>query len=80
MSAPAVRGRTIRLFLVKGTPTGVITAEVGDWTGKVVVAPHTALPVLKSRPEAKLTGVYLLIGRDPANPRGIGCMSARATT
>jgi hypothetical protein len=68
MSTSIAHGRTIRLLLVEGTPTGIIAAEVGNWTGKVVVAPRTALPVLKTRPEAKRTGVYLLLGPDPANP------------
>jgi predicted GIY-YIG superfamily endonuclease len=68
MSASIAHARTIRLLLVEGTPTGIITAEVGNWTGKVVVASRTALPVLKTRPEAKRTGVYLLLGLDPANP------------
>jgi hypothetical protein len=68
MSGVASYGRTIRLFLVEGTPTGIITAEVGNWTGKVLVAPRTSLPTLKGRDEAKRTGVYLLLGPDPADP------------
>jgi len=61
-------GRTIRLFLVDGVPTGIITAEVGNWTGKVLVAPRTSLPALKLREEVKRTGVYLLLGPDPTDP------------
>lgn len=68
MSGLGTHGRTIRLFLAEGTPTGIITAEVGNWTGKVVVAPRTSLPLLKTRDEAKRTGVYLLLGPDPADP------------
>jgi predicted GIY-YIG superfamily endonuclease len=68
VSAHAAHGLTIRLFLVDGTPTGIITAEVGNWTGKVVVAPRTSLPALKLRDEAKRTGVYFLLGPDPADP------------
>ena len=30
-----MNGKTIRLLLVNGTPTGVIAAEVLNWTGKV---------------------------------------------
>jgi len=58
-------GRTLKLFLVDGTPTGVITAELRNWSGKAVVAPRTALPDLIKRPEASRTGVYLLMGADP---------------
>ena len=61
-------GRTLKLFLVDGTPTGVITAELGNWSGKALVAPRTALPDLVKREEAGRTGVYLLMGPDPDNP------------
>ena len=60
-------GRTLKLFLVDGSPTGVITAELGNWSGKAVVAPRTALPELITRGEASRTGVYLLMGPDPDN-------------
>ena len=61
-------GRTLKLFLVGGSPTGVITAELGNWSGKAVVAPRAALPELIKREEASRTGVYLLMGTDPDNP------------
>jgi hypothetical protein len=61
-------GRTLKLFLVDGSPTGVITAELGNWSGKAVVAPRAALPELIKREEASRTGVYLLMGGDPDNP------------
>jgi hypothetical protein len=63
-------GRTLKLFLVDGTPTGVITAELGNWSGKAVVAPRTALPDLIKRPESSRTGVYLLLGADPDTASG----------
>jgi hypothetical protein len=49
----AKRGRTIRLFLVNGNPAGLTTAEVGGWTGKVMVVPRTALAAFLRRPEAQ---------------------------
>jgi hypothetical protein len=49
-------------------PTGVLTAEILNWTGKVVVAPRTRLPELVARTEAMRTGVYVLIGPDPEDP------------
>ena len=60
-------GRSLKLYLVDGTPTGVITAELGNWSGKALVAPRTALPSLIKRDEASRTGVYLLVGPDPDN-------------
>ncbi|MDE0435771.1 MAG: GIY-YIG nuclease family protein [Bryobacterales bacterium] len=53
--------------MVDGSPTGVITAELGNWSGKAVVAPRAALPELIKRDEASRTGVYLLMGVDPDN-------------
>ena len=64
-------GRTLTLFLVNGYPTGMITAELGNWSGKVLVASRSALPDLIKRDEAKQTGVYLLVGPDPKSPSRI---------
>ena len=58
-------GRTLKLFLVDGSPTGVITAELGNWSGKAIVAPRTELVGLVERPESSRTGVYLLMGPEP---------------
>jgi Domain of unknown function (DUF4357) len=59
------RGRTLKLYLVDGTPSGVITAELGVSSVRAVVASRTALPELIKREEALRTGVYLLVGPDP---------------
>ncbi len=58
-------GRTVRLFLVDGTPCGLVTAEIMNWTGHVIAAPRSSLGDLLKRPEVKRTGVYILIGEDP---------------
>lgn len=63
-----VRGRTLRIFLAEGVPSGVLTAEILNWTGKVMVAPRTRLPELLARAEATKTGVYVLSGPDPEEP------------
>jgi hypothetical protein len=63
-------GRSIRLFLADGTPQGVITAEIMNWTGQALSAPRARLPELLRRPEAARTGVYVLMGPDP--DRSIG--------
>jgi hypothetical protein len=61
-------GKTIRIYLVEGLPTGILTAEIINWTGKIILAPRSQLAVLAERPEARRTGVYLLVGPDPENP------------
>lgn len=61
-------GRTLRLFLVDGSPSGLITVEIMNWTGHVVTGPRSALVELLKRPEISRTGVYFLIGPDADNP------------
>lgn len=59
------KGRSIRLFLADGTPGGIITAEIMNWTGHVMNAPRSRLADLIQRPEAGRTGIYILSGTDP---------------
>lgn len=68
MSPDTPRGRPIRIFLVDGVPSGIMTLELGNWTGKALAAPRTRLPDLVKRPEAAKTGVYVLVGPDPDEP------------
>ena len=62
------RGRTLKLYLVDGSPSGVITAELGISSVRAAVASRTALPELIRREEAARTGLYLLVGPDPDLP------------
>lgn len=66
--ANVMRGRSLNLYLVDGTPSGVIIAEFGLSSVLAVVASRTALPDLVRRDEASRTGVYLLMGPDPDFP------------
>lgn len=61
-------GRTIRLYLVDGSATGLLTAEIINWTGKILVGPRSRLADLGKRDESRRTGVYFLIGPDPEAP------------
>lgn len=63
-SEDARLGLNIRLFLVDGSPNGMITAEIMNWTGHILFAPRSRIVDLLQRPEAGRTGVYLLIGED----------------
>jgi len=63
-----VTGKTIRIFLADGEPTGILLAEISNWTGKVLVAPRSQLDQLSKREEVRRTGVYLLVGPDPDDP------------
>lgn len=58
-----IKGRSIELFFVDGTPDGMVTATIPfQWSGHVLVTQRTQLKEAISRPEALRTGVYLLIG------------------
>jgi hypothetical protein len=61
-------GKTIRIFLADGEPTGILLAEISNWTGKVLVAPRSQLDQLSKREEVRRTGIYLLVGPDPNDP------------
>lgn len=56
------QGRSIRLFLVDGTSSGLLTAEIMNWTGHVLTGPRSKLSELVQRPECSRTGIYFLIG------------------
>lgn len=57
-------GKHIELFLVDGTPGGLTTAEILNWTGQVVSAPRSEMSALVRRAELAGTCVYLLLGPD----------------
>jgi len=58
-------GKSIRIFLVDGQPTGLLCAEIGQWNGKALVCPRQGIAKLAARAEAKRPGVYVLVGTDP---------------
>lgn len=57
-------GKQVRLFLVDGTPGGLMTAEIMNWTGHILKGKREKLAEIRKRPEARRTGVYLLLGED----------------
>lgn len=57
-------GKQIKLFLVDGTPGGLTTAEITNWTGHVLSATRSDLADLLKRDETQRTGTYLLLGDD----------------
>jgi hypothetical protein len=61
-------GRSIRIFLVDGVPSGTRTAELGLSTIKALVVPRASLATVTQRPEVQKTGVYVLVGQDSELP------------
>jgi hypothetical protein len=58
----ASRGQSLELFFIDGTPDGMLTAQIFNWTGHVLMTPRIRLAEALKRKEASYTGVYILIG------------------
>jgi hypothetical protein len=63
-----MHGRTIRIHLVDGAPTGTLTAEIMNWTGHALVFPRAKLADVAKRTEVRRTGLYCLVGPAPESP------------
>lgn len=68
MTSPAV-GRSLELYYIDGRPDGMLTAEMFNWTGHVLMTPRTQLGAALARPESAYAGVYLLLGEHEGEPR-----------
>jgi hypothetical protein len=55
-------GRSLELYYIDGQPNGMLTAEMFNWTGHVLMVPRTQLAQALARSEASYAGVYLLLG------------------
>lgn len=56
---------TVKIFLVKGSPTSIRTAELSNWTGKAVAGPRSQIEDVLKREESAKPGVYFLSGVNP---------------
>lgn len=61
-------GKAITLFLIDAEPTGRIAAELLNWTGKIYKIPRTLLRQSATRIDLQQAGVYLLVGKNDADP------------
>ncbi len=55
-------GKTVRLYMADGKPSGLMIAEIINWTGQVYQIPRSQLGKLRDRSELEKTGVYVLAG------------------
>lgn len=60
-----MQAATIKIFLAHGSPTGLRTAEISNWSGKAITAPRTEFSSLLKREELANPGIYFLTGVDP---------------
>lgn len=61
-------GQSLQLYFVDGKPDGIVTAEVFNWSGQVLVTPRTRLKEALDRAASGYTGVYLLLGEKDGKP------------
>lgn len=61
-------GRSLELYFINGNPDGMLTAEVFNWTGHILMTPRTQIAAALSRKEARHTGVYILLGNENDKP------------
>ncbi|MBN9145175.1 MULTISPECIES: GIY-YIG nuclease family protein [unclassified Novosphingobium] len=61
-------GRSLELYYIDGRPDGMLTAEMFNWTGHVLMTPRTQIATALARPEASYAGIYLLLGEQDGEP------------
>lgn len=59
-----LRGKTLKLFLMDGEPSGRIKCSLANWTSIAYKIPRTALEKCKDLDILKQSGVYFLFGTD----------------
>lgn len=59
-----VMGRSLKLYLVDGSASGIVTVEIGNWSGHILFSPRTRIETALARDEVSRTGVYILLGPD----------------
>ena len=64
----SAKGRSLELFFIDGKPDGMLTAEVFNWTGHVLMTPRTQIGEALKREEMTYAGVYLLFGEKDGDP------------
>ncbi len=62
-------GRSLELYYIDGRPDGMLTAELFNWTGHVLMTPRTQIAAALARAEADYAGVYLLLGERDGEAR-----------
>lgn len=56
----ATFGRSIKIFLSDGTPSGLRHVEIANWSGQAVACPRSRISELGSCVESKRPGIYFL--------------------
>jgi hypothetical protein len=59
-----VLGKTVKLFFEQGNHDGIISAEMMNWTGIVIVCPRTSLSEIYNLKHIYGAGIYFLISEE----------------
>ena len=62
-------GRSLELYYIDGRPDGMLTAELFNWTGHVLMTPRIQIATALKRQESSHAGIYLLLGEQAGEPR-----------
>ncbi|NBJ70639.1 MULTISPECIES: GIY-YIG nuclease family protein [Clostridia] len=76
----SVRGKSINLYLMDGSPNGRIKCTLANWTGIAYKIPRPDLEKCKNREDLSQSGVYFLFGMSDINNKNnayIGQASTR---
>ena len=72
--------KTIRILLADGEPTGILLAEISNWTGELLVAPRSQFDQLSKREVVRRTASTCSSDPTRTSRRKRWPTSARATT
>ena len=61
------RPKTMTIYLLDGTPEGMICAYLAGWSGQCIKIPRNLLSEAKSRKEVYTSGIYFLFGESDDN-------------
>ena len=54
-------GRSIRIYLADGSPTGLRHVEIANWSGQALACPRSRFSELANWDESKRPGIYFLL-------------------
>lgn len=60
-------GRSIRIYLADGTPSGIRHVEIANWSGQAIACPRGRFVELTKWEEAKRPGIYFLFERQASD-------------
>lgn len=62
-------GKSIKIYLSDGSPSGLRHVEIANWSGQAIACPRRRLSELKNWKEAQCPGVYFLLEKHSTDGR-----------